>query len=76
MKVRDSRKRKIKNSEGNSYIFYLRRFKCPNCGSIHLEAPDLINPNKHYSRVTIENTVNGNIDFCAADNRTIARWKK
>ena len=76
MKVRDSRKRKAKNAEGKIYVFSLRRLKCPNCNSIHLELPDCIEPNKHYFKLTIENTLSNNIDYCAADNSTIRRWRK
>lgn len=76
MTVRDSRKRLVKDSAGKIYNFSLRRLKCPKCGSIHLELPDFIEPNKHYSKLTIERAVNEEIDYCSADNSTIARWKK
>lgn len=74
--MRDSRKRKVKDAAGKIYNFSLRRLKCPKCGSIHLELPDCIEPNKHYSKLTIEKVVNEEVDYCSADNSTIARWKK
>ena len=74
--VRDSRKRQIKDSNGNIYLFRLRRLYCPECKQIHLEIPDIIAPNKHYAADTIQKAITGAIDYCAADNRTIARWKK
>lgn len=76
MTVRDSRKRLVKDSAGKIYNFSLRRLKCPKCGSIHLELPDCIEPNKHYFKLTIENTLLNDIDFCVADDSTIRRWRK
>jgi len=75
MKPRDSRKRHIKDGEGNIYVFSLRRFKCPVCGQIHLEIPDCIEPQKHYFKITIEKVISGEINYCTADNKTIYRWK-
>lgn len=76
MTVRDSRKRLVKDSAGKIYNFSLHRLKCPKCGSIHLELPDCIEPNKHYFKLTIENTLLNDIDFCVADDSTIRRWRK
>lgn len=76
MTVRDSRKRLVKDSAGKIYNFSLRRLKCPKCDSIHLELPDCIEPNKHYFKPTIENTLSNDIDFCVADDSTIRRWRK
>ena len=76
MTVRDSRKRKVKDAAGKTYVFSLRRLKCPKCNSIHLELPDCIEPNKHYFKLTIENTLSNDIDFCVADDSTIRRWRK
>lgn len=76
MNVRDTRKRKVLDAGGKSYVFFLRRMICSCCGSLHIELPDCIAPNKHYSKSTIENTISGKIDYCAADSSTIRRWKK
>lgn len=76
MLVRDSRKRTIKNAEGTLFIFSLRRLKCSCCGQLHLEIPDCIESNKHYSKLTIEGVRSGKIACCAADNKTIYLWNK
>lgn len=76
MTVRDSRKRLVKDSAGKIYNFSLRRLKCPQCGCIHLELPDCIEPNKRYFKLTIKNTLSNDIDFCVADDSTIRRWRK
>lgn len=76
MTDRDRRKRAVKDSEGQTYIFSLRRLQCPECAQIHLELPDFIKPYKRYDKATIEAVISGNCDCCAADNSTIRRWKK
>ena len=76
MTDRDRRKRAVKDSEGQTYIFSLRRLQCPECAQIHLEMPDFIQPYKRYDKATIEAVINGHCDCCAADNSTIRRWKK
>lgn len=76
LKIRDSRKRKVKDSSGAEYIFQLRRLYCPICKQIHLEIPDCIEPQKHYFKPTIENTLSNKINYCTADNSTIRRWQK
>ena len=76
LKVRDSRKRQVKDSSGTEYIFQLRRLYCPICKQIHLEIPDSIEPQKHYFKSTIENTLSNKINYCTADNSTIRRWQK
>lgn len=73
--MRDSRKRKVKDSTGNEYIFQLRRLQCSACGKLHVEVPDIIHPQKHYSRDVIDAVLRGKCDYCAADDSTIYRWK-
>ncbi len=75
MSVRDSRKRLVKDIEGNIYTFHLRRLCCNSCGHIHIELPDFIMGYKQYSKTTIEKVVSGESDTFAGDNRTISRWK-
>jgi len=75
-KPRDSRKRLVKDSEGKQYTFQLRRLKCPLCGHMGIEIPDIIEPEKHYFKLTIQATIEGKIDYCSADDSTIRRWKK
>ncbi len=74
--VRDSRKRKAKDASGKEYIFKLRRLLCIHCAQIHLEVPDCLQPNKHYFRDTISAVINDSIEYCAADDSTIRRWRK
>ena len=76
VKVRDSRKRKIKDAYGNVYVFRLRRLQCVNCGQVHTEVPDFIEKFKHFSKTTIDNNINGKIENVVADNKTLYRWKK
>ena len=40
LKVRDSKKRIVKDEDGMSYNFLLRRFVCCQCGKLHTELPD------------------------------------
>ena len=76
MKVRDSKKRKIKDLYGETYTFSLRRFRCEKCQKIHIELPDCFVPHKIYSRKSIENVTNGKCDYYIADDSTVRRWKK
>lgn len=76
LKVRDSKKRIVKDEDGVSYNFLLRRFVCCQCGKLHTELPDCIEKNKHYSKNVIDSVKSGVCNFCAADNSTIQRWKK
>lgn len=76
MSIRDSRRRSVKDSAGNTYIFKLRRLYCSSCHQLHLEIPDCIQPNKHYFARTIAGVQSGEIDCCAADEKTLRRWRK
>lgn len=76
MSVRDSRKRIVKDATGQEYVFNLRRLICPQCYKLHIEIPDFMLPNKHYSKHTIKSVLNGTCDYFAGDDRTITRWKK
>lgn len=73
--VTGSKRRIAKDSSGKQYIFNLRRLYCSSCNRLHLEVPDCIEPYKRYFRLTREAVTNGDIDFCAADDSTIYRWK-
>lgn len=77
MKVRDTRKRKVIMSDGKEQIFCLRRLKCIECGSVHLEVPDLIIPYKHYAKqVIICAVLSESLLDCPAEDSTIYRWKQ
>lgn len=76
MTVKDTRKRKVKDAEGNIYIFRLRRLQCVECHRIHIEAPDFIVKNKHYSKTVIDEYLSGKNTNIAADNKTLYLWRK
>jgi len=76
VRVRDSRKRLVKDSEGNRYTFTLRRLQCLKCGQVHTEIPDFIEKFKHYSKPTIEKVISGSDDTFSGDSKTIYRWRK
>lgn len=73
--VRDSKKRKVLKANGNTAIIALRRLYCTNCNKMNTELPDIIEPFKRYLKAVINGVQNGTIDYCAADDRTIRRWK-
>jgi hypothetical protein len=74
---RDSRPRKLKNLFGEVSNFLLRRLRCEECGKLHTEIPDIIQPYKHYDSETIQSVIDGtdSAQGCAADDSTIRRWK-
>lgn len=74
--MRDSKKRHIILAGGEVRTFQLRRLKCRNCGTLHLELPDIFLPYKHYSREVINKAVGGVLPDCPAENSTIYRWNK
>lgn len=45
----DTRARHIVSGEGRSIWFRLRRLRCPVCCRLHLEVPDFVRANKHYT---------------------------
>ena len=74
--VRDSRRRIVKDSDGNSFPFNLRRLYCPICQELHTEIPDIMTANKHYSKKTIDLILTGECNYYAVDDSTVSRWKK
>lgn len=75
-KVRDSKRRQIIMEDGSVRTFLLRRMKCSQCHSLHVELPDVIVPHKHYSRDVIETALAGSKFHCPAENSTIYRWNR
>lgn len=75
MKVRDSKRRKVKDENGTEYIFSLRRFQCGNCQKLHLEMPDCIVPYKQYSKKVIDDVLNGRCNYYIVDTSTVWHWK-
>ncbi|MCI8454598.1 MAG: hypothetical protein HFE84_08305 [Lachnospiraceae bacterium] len=76
LKVRDSRRRQMILANGSIRIFLLRRLRCPSCGILHQELPDIFLPHKHYSRDVISRALSGDLPYCPAENSTLYRWEK
>ncbi|MBR4589129.1 MAG: hypothetical protein IKO36_00580 [Bacteroidaceae bacterium] len=76
MTIRDSYRRKVKDSYGDSYSFRLRRLYCSSCNRLHAEIPDVITAFKQYDTDTIKGVINGNIKHFSGDVSTAYRWKK
>lgn len=72
----DTRRRKMIAADGSVIVYKLRRVRCPECGRLHIEAPDVMAPRKHYERAAIDAARAGSAAPCAAENSTIRRWKK
>ncbi|QHQ60192.1 hypothetical protein Ana3638_04865 [Anaerocolumna sedimenticola] len=49
-----SRKRGLIEYSGEKKVLIIRRLRCPGCGKIHHELPDIIVPYKRYSSETVE----------------------
>ena len=73
--VKDSYKRKTKDSSGKEYAFRLRRLFCDHCKKLHSEIPDCITAFKTYDTKTIEEVTNGLIQFYTCDSSTAYRWR-
>lgn len=72
----DRRRRVLLDDRGKPSVYLLRRLWCAKCRRLHLEAPDCIQPQKHYAAQLIAGTVSGAVECCPADDSTIRRWKK
>jgi hypothetical protein len=55
----------------------LRRLLCEECGKLHTEIPDTIQPYKHYDSKAIQSVLDGGAEaaYCAADGTTMRRWR-
>lgn len=49
-----SRKRIIRQADGDSRTLLIRRLRCGDCGRVHHELPDIVVPYKRYDSETIE----------------------
>ena len=72
----DTRRRKLITAAGDVYIYKLRRLRCPSCGRLHIETPDIMAPRKHYERAAIDAARAGSAADIAAEDSTIRRWRK
>lgn len=71
----DSRSRFVIGFDGKKYKFLLRRLRCPSCKKLHLEIPDLIDPNFHYA-AEVRRQAFDHLSMCPEDDSTIRRWRK
>ena len=77
LKVIASRKRKFKNSSGDTRVLIIRRLRCTNCKRIHHELPDCLVPYKRYESASIERMVTKiESPDVAADDATFYRLRK
>ena len=77
LSVIGSRKRKCKNSSGQTKVLIIRRLRCVQCRRIHHELPDCIVPYKRYESSCIECAVleGSGLSDVAADNATLYRLR-
>lgn len=73
--MRDSKIRYLRRDDGSKETYSLRRLLCRECGKLHTELPDKIQPYKHYASDVIEAELDESRKDCPADNSTISRWK-
>lgn len=71
---RDRRRRKVILKDGRCIVLFIRRLRCKNCGKIHAELPNLVQPFKHYASSVIQKVLNGHSEDCCAEDSTIRRW--
>ena len=82
LEYRDSCLRTLLKEGRERNILQIRRLKCPNCGQIHRELPDILAPYKQYSAEIISGALDGVItleDEDAADypaENTHKRWRR
>lgn len=73
--MRDTKIRYLWNGDGGKDTYRPRRLVCSDCGKLHTELPDCMQPHKHYATDVIEAVLDGRSEDCPADNSTIVRWK-
>ena len=78
---RDRVRRHYRKEGGDKVWFLLRRLKCPHCGSLHRELPDLLAPYKHYLVEIISGVLDGIVKPDDEDTedypceQTMERWR-
>ena len=75
LSVRSSKNRKVIKADGTKDTYRLRVLKCKNCGKIHTELPDFIQPFKHYESEVIEAVIDGTSYSCPAEESTQRHWR-
>ena len=74
LRSRDRRRRKVLLKDGQCIVLSIRRLRCKDCGKIHAELPDLVQPFKHYASRVIQKVLDGHSEGCSAEDSTIRRW--
>lgn len=78
---RDSCKRKMLLEGREQRTYLIRRLKCPSCGRIHRELPDILLPFKQYAAEIIAGVLDGIVTSNDEDDwdypceMTMLRWK-
>lgn len=49
--------------------------RCENCGKLHTELPDCMQPHKHYETDAIQAEIDGSQENPNADESTLRRWR-
>lgn len=80
VKCKDTRKRILRISNGQTIWLQITRVKCRQCGRLHSLLPDCVVPYKQYSKMTIQQALQ--YKSCsktlniAAEESTINRWRR
>ena len=56
--------------DGQCIVLSIRRLRCKDCGKIHAELPDLVQPFKHYASRVIQKVLDGHSEGCSAEDST------
>ncbi len=75
MRVKDSKRRYIKDGSGYKLPFNFRRFYCPICNQIHTEIPDIVTPYCQYDNATRVRVKSGEYGEFSGDDSTIRKWR-
>lgn len=77
LKVRDTKRRKLRCTIEEIAVktYLLRRMRCENCGKLHTELPDCMQPYKQYEADAIQAEIDGSQENPSADESTLRRWK-
>jgi len=76
MVVHSTVRRHYRTEEGRKHWIRIRRLRCKECGKIHRQLPDAIQPYKHYLAEVIEGELESKEDAPGGpDARTLVRWR-
>ncbi len=77
LKVRDTKRRKLICTTEEIVVrtYRLRRLYCTDCGKLHTELPDCMQPYKHYEADAIQAEIDSSQENPNADESTLRRWR-